>query len=146
MPEWVTPRHSGCSHGPTEGKWYFWIFRVPTCKSRADKIRYQQLPIFYLISRVQWEVSNKERDFEFCCPPDLRAKTLHGSRPNFTYLDRSVAVAIEIFYGHVPTLWEKRRKRIFFFFWIGSALTRSMLTWSTLPDGPYKTARPTRQP
>ena len=68
IPEWVAPRRSGCSHRPMERKWYFWIFRGLTSKSRVNKIRYQQLPFLYLISRVQWEVSDKERDFEFYCP------------------------------------------------------------------------------
>ena len=34
----------------------------------TDKIWYQQLPLLYLISRVQWEVSDRERDFKFCHP------------------------------------------------------------------------------
>ena len=36
------PCHSRCSHGPVDRKWYFWIFRGPTQKLRADKIQYQQ--------------------------------------------------------------------------------------------------------
>ena len=42
MFERVAPRHSRCPCGPMERKWYFWIFRGPACKSRVDKIQYQQ--------------------------------------------------------------------------------------------------------
>ena len=63
---------------------------------------------------------DKERDFKFCCPPDLRAKTIRGSRPDFTCLDQSTAVAIEVFSRHVSAIWVRRKERfsIFFFFWV----------------------------
>ena len=104
VPEWITSHCFGFSSGPMERKWYFWIFQGPARKSRVDKIRYQQLPLLYLISQMQWEVLDKECDFEFCCPLDLCAETIHGSRLDFTYLDRFATVAIEIFSGHISAL------------------------------------------
>ena len=47
-------------------------------------------------------------------PLNLRVETIHGSRPDFTLLDRSIATDIEIFSGHAYALW-KRRKEFFFF-------------------------------
>ena len=69
---------------------------------------------------------DKERDYEFCCPPNLRVTTIHGLRPNFTCLARFAVAAIEVFSGHVPELWERRKERslllllfFFFFFFLG---------------------------
>ena len=41
--EQIAPRHFGCSGGPTERKWYFWIFRGLACKLTVDKIWYQHM-------------------------------------------------------------------------------------------------------
>ena len=68
MHEWVVPHHFVCSRSPMERKYYFEIFRGLACKSKADKIRYLQLPLLYLIPWVQWEVSDKEHDFIFLSP------------------------------------------------------------------------------
>ena len=62
-------------------------------------------------------MSDKERDFKFCFPLDLCAETLHGLRLDFTWLDRSVAAAIEIFSEHVFELRERRNESFFFFFY-----------------------------
>ena len=54
MPKRVAPRHFGCTRGPREKRNdIFGFFGGPACKSRVDKIQYQQLPLLYLISRVQ---------------------------------------------------------------------------------------------
>ena len=42
VPKHVAQCCSGCSRGSMERKRYFWTFRGPACKSRADKIQYQQ--------------------------------------------------------------------------------------------------------
>ena len=41
--EQIAPRHFGCSGGPMERKWYFWIFRGLACKLTVDKIWYQHM-------------------------------------------------------------------------------------------------------
>ena len=47
-----------------------------------DKIQCLQLPFLYIISRVQREVSDKERDSAFCCPNIACGNcAVHGSRP-----------------------------------------------------------------
>ena len=46
----------------------FWNFQGLAPKLRADKVWCQLLPLLYLTSLVQWEVSDKECDFAFCCP------------------------------------------------------------------------------
>ena len=53
--EQVAPHHSRCSHSPMESRWYFWIFRSPTCKLRADKLRYQHRKL--IEKRSKWRIS-----------------------------------------------------------------------------------------
>ena len=52
--------------------------------------------------------------FQILLPSDLRAKTIHGSIPDFTWLDWSAAAATEIFLG--MSLNFGRGERSFFFF------------------------------
>ena len=104
-----------------------WNFRGTTHKTRANKIRCLQLPFFYLTSRVQWEVSNKERDFAFCCPKlAFRNCIVHGSR---LVLPDKVEL-LQLIWKNFPDLVLGTRQETFFF-WLKlnrSTLTRSMLT------------------
>ena len=60
MSIWMFPR-------PLREKIIFLEFSGFAHKSRVVKIRCLQLPFLYFISRVQWEVSDKEHNSTFCC-------------------------------------------------------------------------------
>ena len=82
MPKWVVPRQSRCFLGPMEKKLYFWNFWGLARKSRVDKIRYLQLLLLCLTSRLQGEVLDKECNFVFCCPKIANKNSVvHRSKP-----------------------------------------------------------------
>ena len=140
MPKWVVPRQSTCFRGPMEERYYYWIFRGLAHKSRAKKIRYLQLPLFYLISRVQWEVSNKERNSAFCCPKIACGNyVVHGLR----LILPDKAELLQLVRRNLLTWPLKMGKKLWFFFF-GQKV--STLTRSTLTGGHTMCAGKTQRP
>ena len=56
------------SSRPYEEKMIFLDFLGSNTQIEVEKIWYQQLPLLYLIPRVQWVVSDRQHDLIFCCP------------------------------------------------------------------------------
>ena len=72
---------------PWRKVYIFWNFQSPACKSRVEKIRYLQLSLLYLTSRVQWETSDKECNSTFCCPK-IACDNCPVHRPRPVLLDK----------------------------------------------------------
>ena len=67
MPEWVASCRFRCSHDPVE-RIIFLDFRGSGMQIEGEQNMVSIAAPSFLISQVQWEVSDKERDFGFCCP------------------------------------------------------------------------------
>ena len=101
----------------------------------VDKIQCQQLPFLYLTFLMQWEVSDKERDFAFRRPKIVKGNcTVHGSR--LVLCDKVELLQLvwrNLWLG--PRNWARNSGFFFFFFFLlvkGQLVNRSMLTRSTL--------------
>ena len=107
---------------PHEENDIFGIFKVWHANWGWTKYGINSYPFFiwhlecnlYLTSRVQWEVSNKERDFKFC-RPQIACRDYSWIETRFYLTDRSTAAASKIFLGLASELWEWKM-----FFFLGS--------------------------
>ena len=81
MPERVAPCQSKCFGSPL----IFLEFSRSSTKIK-DKIRYLQLPLFYLAISLQGEVLDKERNSTFCCPKIACEDYCSGAETSLTLL------------------------------------------------------------
>ena len=94
-----------------------------------------------MTSRVQWEVSDKERDFKFC-HPQIACRDYSWIKTRF-YLTGLICCSYfwSIFWTCLWALGEEKASPFSFLYWKFDRVNRSTLT-----DGPSRCARLTRRP
>ena len=133
MALWVVQRPNGLCHinldvstAPWRKDNIFWNFQGLAPKLRANKVWCQLLPLLYLTSLVQWEVSDKECDFTFCCPKIVcENSVVHGSRPVLPNTVELIWIFYFYFYYYFFFLiWSSKfRQETLIFFFLAQRLT-----------------------
>ena len=120
----------------------FGFFKVWHANRGWTKYGINSYPFFiwHLECNERYRIKNVISNF---VAPKLRVETTHGSRLDFTWLNRSTTAASKIFLGLAFELWEWK---MFFFFGKFDRVNRSTLTWSTLTSDPSGCAGLTQWP